>query len=183
MVRGRKRVGLVRARKAAGLTQEEEAYRLGVDRSTVGRWESGESEPLPWLRPKLANLLGITPARLEELLLAVDTKRDPSATSEILCSGDDGITEYSRGRPEGSQGRLVARSVPPSFSANALGGFWVTCYQFNSDQGMRCHADITQLTPESVRRVLKDPDVIYTLAEEHSEYDAPLALAAVVEGN
>jgi transcriptional regulator with XRE-family HTH domain len=74
----RKRVLLVRARKSAGFTQEELAYRLGVDRSTIGRWESGETEPLPWLRPKLADLLGVTRARLGELL-AVDTETDPYA--------------------------------------------------------------------------------------------------------
>jgi len=82
----RKRVLLVRARKAAGFTQEEAAYRLGVDRSTIARWESGETEPLSWLRPKLAKLLGITLARLEELLLAVDTETDPS-DAEV----DDGL--------------------------------------------------------------------------------------------
>lgn len=74
----RKRVLLIRARKAAGLTQEKAAYRLGVDRSTIARWESGETEPLPCLRPKLAKLLGITLTKLEELLLAVDTETDPS---------------------------------------------------------------------------------------------------------
>jgi transcriptional regulator with XRE-family HTH domain len=78
VVKRRKRVLLVRARKAAGFTQEELAYRLGVDRSTIGRWESGETEPLPWLRPKLAALLGVTRARLDELL-AVDTETDPYA--------------------------------------------------------------------------------------------------------
>ena len=79
MVKGRKRVGLVRARKAAGFTQEEAAHQLGVDRSTVGRWENGDGEPLPWIRPKLAELLGVTLERLEELLLAVDTETNPSA--------------------------------------------------------------------------------------------------------
>lgn len=44
-------------------------------------------------------------------------------------------------------------SIPPCFSVDMLGGFWVTCYQFNSDRGMQCHADITQLTPQSDRRV------------------------------
>ena len=78
MVIRRKRVLLIRARKAAGFTQEEAAYRLDVDRSTIARWESGETEPLPCLRPKLAKLLGITLAKLEELLLAVDTETDPS---------------------------------------------------------------------------------------------------------
>ena len=44
-------------------------------------------------------------------------------------------------------------SVPHSFSADILGGFWVTCYQFDSSRGIQCHADITQLTPQSDRRV------------------------------
>ena len=81
----RKRVLLVRARKAAGFTQEELAYRLSVDHSTIGRWESGETEPLPWLRPKLAGLLGVTRERLGELL-AVDTETGPYAgeVGEVL---------------------------------------------------------------------------------------------------
>jgi hypothetical protein len=44
-------------------------------------------------------------------------------------------------------------SVPHSFSANALGGSWVTCYQFGSSQSLECHADIAQLMPDSDRRV------------------------------
>ena len=65
-----KRVLLARARRAAGLTQEELAYRLRVDRSTVGRWELGETEPQPWLRPKLARALGLSRDALEQLLAA-----------------------------------------------------------------------------------------------------------------
>lgn len=44
-------------------------------------------------------------------------------------------------------------SIPHSFSADILGGFWVTCYQFDSIRGIQCHADITQLTHQSDRRV------------------------------
>lgn len=44
-------------------------------------------------------------------------------------------------------------SVPHSFPADILDGFWVTCYQFDSNRGIQCHADITQLTPQSDRRV------------------------------
>jgi len=38
-------------RKAAGFSQEQLAERLSIDRSTVARWESGETEPQPWIRP------------------------------------------------------------------------------------------------------------------------------------
>ncbi|OZM83601.1 helix-turn-helix domain-containing protein [Pseudonocardia sp. MH-G8] len=63
-----RRERLVRARKAAGVTQEDLAYRVGVDRSTVGRWECGETEPQPWHRRKIARQLGITAAQLDHLI-------------------------------------------------------------------------------------------------------------------
>jgi len=101
-VRCGKRVLLVRARKAVGFTQEEAAYRLGVDRSTIARWESGETEPLPWLRPKLAKLLVVTLARLEELL-AVDTQTDPSA-----AEAGDGLDLDERARAQVTVQQLAA---------------------------------------------------------------------------
>ncbi|GAA2786300.1 helix-turn-helix transcriptional regulator [Saccharopolyspora taberi] len=63
-----KRAGLARSRRLAGHTQGGLAARLGVDRSTVARWESGEASPGPTLRPKLASTLGITPYELDILL-------------------------------------------------------------------------------------------------------------------
>ncbi|OLT10929.1 hypothetical protein BJF78_28325 [Pseudonocardia sp. CNS-139] len=63
-----RRARLAQARKAAGLTQEELAHRVGVERSTVGRWEAGESEPQPWHRRKLAQHLGVTPNDLDTLI-------------------------------------------------------------------------------------------------------------------
>ena len=59
---------LARRRKALGLTQEDLAGLLNVERSTVARWECGDSEPLPWIRPKLARALKVPVDRLEELL-------------------------------------------------------------------------------------------------------------------
>ncbi|WP_217241386.1 helix-turn-helix transcriptional regulator [Streptomyces sp. AC555_RSS877] len=63
-----KRMGLVRRRKAAGHTQENLAEFLGVERSTVGRWESAETEPQAWLRPKLARALKVSNEELQALL-------------------------------------------------------------------------------------------------------------------
>ncbi|MEV6446353.1 helix-turn-helix transcriptional regulator [Amycolatopsis sp. NPDC051716] len=64
-----KRHGLVRARKAAGFTQETLAEQFGIDPTSVRNWESGRSEPSAHRRAKLSKLLRVTPARLEELLL------------------------------------------------------------------------------------------------------------------
>jgi DNA-binding XRE family transcriptional regulator len=63
-----KRVGLIQARKAAGYTQESFAEELGVDRSTVVRWEAGDHEPLPYLWPKIARLLSVSRDELKEFL-------------------------------------------------------------------------------------------------------------------
>jgi len=63
-----KRTALVAARKAAGFTQESLATKVGVERTTVFRWESGETVPTPWSRPGLAALLGISNDQLTRLL-------------------------------------------------------------------------------------------------------------------
>ena len=42
-----KRRLLAQRRKAVGLTQEQLAEQLGVERTTVVRWERGTTEPLP----------------------------------------------------------------------------------------------------------------------------------------
>lgn len=54
-----KRYRLAQRRKAVGFSQELFAERLEIDRSTVARWESGETEngPQPWIRPNPAQAL------------------------------------------------------------------------------------------------------------------------------
>jgi ribosome-binding protein aMBF1 (putative translation factor) len=63
-----KRHRLVSTRKAAGFSQERLAEAIGVERTTVMRWERGETCPQPWARPKLARILGISDDALAELL-------------------------------------------------------------------------------------------------------------------
>ncbi|MGW2120147.1 helix-turn-helix transcriptional regulator [Streptomyces sp. NPDC001758] len=63
-----KRMRLAQRRKSAGYSQEKLAERLGVERSTVVRWETAESEPQPWIRPKLAAALNVTADELQSLL-------------------------------------------------------------------------------------------------------------------
>ncbi|MGC4939305.1 helix-turn-helix transcriptional regulator [Kribbella sp. DT2] len=67
-----KRVRLAQQRKAAGLSQERLAELLGVDRSTVGRWEAADTDPQPYLRPKLAAALGTSLDHVRDLLNEVD---------------------------------------------------------------------------------------------------------------
>ncbi|MGH8604321.1 MAG: helix-turn-helix transcriptional regulator, partial [Gammaproteobacteria bacterium] len=63
-----KRHRLAQRRKTVGFTQEGLAEQLGVDSTTVRRWESGETSPQPWVRPKIARYLLMSAEQLEELL-------------------------------------------------------------------------------------------------------------------
>jgi transcriptional regulator with XRE-family HTH domain len=64
----RKRTRFVSRRKALGYSQEQLAEQVRVERSTVARWESGETAPQPWFRPKVARALQLSLEQLDELL-------------------------------------------------------------------------------------------------------------------
>jgi transcriptional regulator with XRE-family HTH domain len=83
-----KRHRLAQRRKALGFTQEGLAEQLGVDMTTVRRWESGaiETGPQPWLRPKLARCLQVSIEQLAELLDA-DTDK-PDSLPEQASAGE-----------------------------------------------------------------------------------------------
>lgn len=81
-----KRRRFAERRRTAGFSQEQLAEHLGVERSTVARWEAGETAPQPWLRPKVADALGVSPAELHELLTDVDDEHptlDPQQEHEV----------------------------------------------------------------------------------------------------
>lgn len=81
-----KRHALADRRRTVGHTQESLAALLGVERSTVVRWEAGETEPLPWCRPKLAEALAVSLDDVDELLATVDDV--PAQPSDaLLLSG------------------------------------------------------------------------------------------------
>ncbi|MFD6071935.1 helix-turn-helix domain-containing protein [Amycolatopsis lurida] len=95
---GGRRTRFVAARKAAGYTQEGFAFALGLDPSTVNRWERGTSEPQVHNWPKVAELLKVTPAELAELLrdgvaapgdLVSVTQPATASPTTVLSSAND----------------------------------------------------------------------------------------------
>lgn len=104
-----KRQRLVQRRKALGHSQEDLAALVGVDRSTVIRWERVERDPQPGLRRKLAAALKVSPDGLIELLEAV---------SEVPGRGD-GYTLLSSVPLEFSDAS-AAVSLAEGFSAHDL---------------------------------------------------------------
>jgi tetratricopeptide (TPR) repeat protein/transcriptional regulator with XRE-family HTH domain len=74
---------LARRRKSLGLTQDDLAALLGVQRSTVVRWERGVTQPAPWLRPRLARALKVSPERTQELLAGAESARPRDAPETV----------------------------------------------------------------------------------------------------
>jgi transcriptional regulator with XRE-family HTH domain len=66
---------LTERRKAVGLSQGELAGLLGVERSTVLRWEAGRTAPQPWVRPALADALQIGVASVSR---SSEEQREPT---------------------------------------------------------------------------------------------------------
>ncbi|MFJ7244537.1 helix-turn-helix transcriptional regulator [Kitasatospora sp. NPDC098652] len=83
---------LAQWRRAAGLTQEKLAQRLGVDRSTVHRWETRKTAPQPWQIPLLAKTIGRTAGDLE---LLFDRRTNRSETDTADVAKGDGATAAS----------------------------------------------------------------------------------------
>lgn len=57
--------GFLEGRKRVGMTQQGVAQHLGVDRSTVAKWESGDALPRADKLPQIACLYG---ASIDQLL-------------------------------------------------------------------------------------------------------------------
>ncbi|MGH3831565.1 MAG: helix-turn-helix transcriptional regulator [Pseudonocardiaceae bacterium] len=88
-----KRRALAQRRRAVGHTQEELAALLRVERSTVVRWEAGDTEPQPWCRPKLAKALAMSLDVLQELLADLDDfPAQPAQPSDTLLLSLEGCS-------------------------------------------------------------------------------------------
>jgi tetratricopeptide (TPR) repeat protein/transcriptional regulator with XRE-family HTH domain len=87
---GRQR--LVQRRKALGLTQEDLAELLGVEQTTVRRWERGTTEPKPLLRPRLARALKVSLDVLDALLADSDHGGSAAVVPRQLPAAVPGFT-------------------------------------------------------------------------------------------
>jgi DNA-binding XRE family transcriptional regulator len=90
-----KRHALAARREIVGHTQETLAEFVGVEPTTVGRWERGETCPQPWFRPKLAKGLSVSVEELDSMLaegqsvkvlLAVDAAEKAGAGCNLVVS-------------------------------------------------------------------------------------------------
>lgn len=76
-----RRQELAARREAMGFTQESLAQKLGVEASTVGRWERGTLTPQPWRRPRIASELKLSLSELDTLLNPSTSGATPAAAT------------------------------------------------------------------------------------------------------
>jgi transcriptional regulator with XRE-family HTH domain len=80
----RRRQRFIDRRRVVGLSQEQLADVLGVERKAVGRWERVESHPQPVHRPRLADALRVSIEDLEELLQDIVDARDRDEITVVV---------------------------------------------------------------------------------------------------
>jgi DNA-binding XRE family transcriptional regulator len=136
-VRGGSPMAVVRRR--LGYTQESFAEAVGVEFSTVGRWERGQNRPQVWIRPKIARALKMSTEEVTEMLepsvLEVDEGDHKGSEVSVYWSNaifaDSGVTEVrgDRGMPVNRRSFLsiaavaaVDMGVADEFTASIAGG-------------------------------------------------------------
>jgi transcriptional regulator with XRE-family HTH domain len=87
---GDRREAFAARRELMGYTQESLATAVGVEFSTVGRWERGDLTPQPYRRPRIAKALGLTLEELGTLLTPTSSWRTtaPPSTSTSAQAAD-----------------------------------------------------------------------------------------------
>jgi transcriptional regulator with XRE-family HTH domain len=148
-----RRPRLIERRKAVGHTQESLAEAMEVDRTTVGRWESGQAAPQPWMRPKLAGVLDITVDQLAQLL---------DGSGAALAAPPETVPVHlpQAHRPASSRDMVAAVATDSADSASFL--------RFASSTNVddilleQLEADIARLAVEYVSRPV--PDLIHEIS-------------------
>ncbi|MFE9421690.1 helix-turn-helix transcriptional regulator [Kitasatospora sp. NPDC006697] len=107
---------LAQCRRALGHSQESFAVALQVDRSTVVRWERGNTTPQPHLWPRLAQVLQVTLAELNVLLLPQSPDQDAPPTPGNRADTEE-LDEMNR--------RDFIRALSTAGTLLALPGFQV----------------------------------------------------------
>ena len=85
MIKRTKLEGLQPRRKRAGMTQAEVAEALGIERATVGMWETGTSWPSARVLPDLAGLLCCS---IDELYTAPESDTSSGAAAPPSPQGE-----------------------------------------------------------------------------------------------
>ncbi|WP_441245221.1 helix-turn-helix transcriptional regulator [Kitasatospora sp. McL0602] len=160
-----RRERFIALRVKSGFTQESLAEAMGVDRSTIGRWERGGTSPQPWQMAKLGRLLGVG---RDELSTALGTS---SATPLTGAAPTEGSRADRNQRPKGdtlhpgSAGATVGDAAMPRMDGGVRVGcrtadgriIFVTMPRQALAQGVSAISGVTRLSGLAVPEVQAQP--------------------------
>ncbi|MFC5055378.1 helix-turn-helix domain-containing protein, partial [Saccharothrix xinjiangensis] len=92
----KRRKAFAARREAMGFTQETLAAAVGVEFSTVGRWECGDLTPQPYRHASIARALGLSLEELNALLLSTS----PDPVNVVGAVGSDAAEDVRRSQLE-----------------------------------------------------------------------------------
>lgn len=164
---------LARRRIAVGHSQESLAGVLGVDRSTVARWERGATVPQPWVRAPLARALSLTTDSLVPLLPSaehVDQRRgaDEHHTGLHNTGNHEPQRDWLDSGVTALRSLLARYDVPVDGPVRSLPDLrravaTVVAWRLNSEY-QRIAECLPTLIPELTRALLSRPDEDRTVA-------------------
>lgn len=161
---------LLRARhwqKHSTFVREWDKIAKAIDPQLVGTWPR-HAQFYRWLRGELRELPYPDACRVLEAMFPQYHAKDlfqpcPPEISRSTQRSSSGFRDSSS--PGASPAKFsptesLLAPIPHNFSADVLGGFWVTCFEYDST----CHADICQIIPEcdrwmTIRNYPPDPRV------------------------
>ncbi|MFE2104554.1 helix-turn-helix transcriptional regulator [Kitasatospora sp. NPDC059463] len=124
---GARRDRFIAQRASAGFTQESLATAMGVDRTTVGRWERGSALPRPWQMAKLARVLGVNTSELATLLSPLEQDVLADSTTSAHGASLSGGEVQRVTTPEWNVPNLDGHTVGAASMALMDGGVRVGC--------------------------------------------------------
>jgi transcriptional regulator with XRE-family HTH domain len=86
-----RRDALAARRRALGLSQQDVADAVGVERSTIARYEQGKVTPRPWYRPMLAETLRVTLEQLADLIDGTTLTTTPAKTLGAMTDVEEDV--------------------------------------------------------------------------------------------
>ncbi|MGQ0841771.1 helix-turn-helix domain-containing protein [Actinokineospora sp.] len=172
---GDRREAFAARRELMGYTQEGLATAVGVDFSTVGRWERGDLTPQPYRRPRIAKALGLTLEHLGTLLTSTSPRRTrvPSSTAAPARIAD--VDEHMGGRRETHSTRNGASRAPRGATAPLLGGALVERCALPAQPDL---AEIDDMNRRDLLRLFSMTGALLALPAAESAVDDAERLAA-----
>ncbi|MGW2423361.1 helix-turn-helix transcriptional regulator [Streptomyces sp. NPDC001709] len=169
-------MGLAKHRKALGYSQERFAHALGVDRTTVGRWERGETAPEAIHRPRMAALLQLSLTELDALLT-------PPRSGPLVSAGPPSGDRHAPGDIDDMIRREFLRVIAVTGALSALGPDEAEAAPDDAGDFVRMNGHLWQVyqlarSKRSVASIVRDQISTLTDALKTSQQTGKLCEAA-----